>query len=394
MKYDFDYVERKNTNSMKWSIAGMLNMVEYADDESLPLWVADMDFKTVPLAIKNLSDRMLNGVYGYTIPSEDYYDAVKYWHTGHYNWDLKKEWIVATQGVVPTVSYIINALTEKGDGVIIQEPVYYPFKSKIESAKRVAINNNLIEKNGDYTIDFDDLESKAKDKNTKLMIFCHPHNPVGRIWTKEELTKVAQICYDNNVVFCSDEIHSDLILFGNEFISAGLLDDKLLSNTIVCTAPNKTFNLAGLAVSNMIVINDELRTTLLQFMDSISVNGKPNMIGQVALTSVYTEEGEEWLKEVISLIEDNYNFMKSYVEQNIPNVKMHKHQGTYLVWLDFRETSFSWEEVEKKMSTEAKVVLDPGSKFGELGRGFMRMNIACHRTTLTEALERIKKIYS
>ncbi|MGL5956463.1 MAG: MalY/PatB family protein [Brevinema sp.] len=390
----FDFLDRKNTDCAKWHIEGMKNMASYVDDESLPLWVADMDFQTVPCVLEILKKRIDHGCFGYSIPNETYYTAIQSWYHKHYQWDIQKEWIITTPGIVPSIAYLIQSFTKEGEGVIIQEPVYYPFRASIEKNNRKVLNNNLLEHHGMYAIDFDDLLKKASDPNTKLMILCSPHNPIGRLWTKEELQKVAEICYTNNVILCADEIHSDLILFDNTFISCGSLEDKLLQNIIVCTAPSKTFNLAAFATSNLIITNENIRTILTEFMDKLWIKTTPTMIGNILVPAVYSKEGEEWLTELLHILEDHYYFVDSYLKNNIPKIKLTPLQGTYLVWMDFRETKLSWEEIERKMEEEAKIVLDPGSKFGEAGRGFMRINIACHRSTLENALDRIKQTYS
>lgn len=387
----FNFLERKNTDSTKWNPEGMKNMVSYVDDESIPMWVADMDFKTVPLLLENLKKRIEHGCFGYSMPDEAYYDAIKYWYNKHYSFNIEKNWIITTPGIVPAIAYLVQSFTKEGEGVIIQEPVYYPFRIVIESNSRVVVNNNLIEKDGKYFIDFDDLKEKASHSNNKLMILCSPHNPLGRVWTKDELEKIAQICYDNNIILCSDEIHSDLILFNNKFETCGNLPKHLLENTIICTAPSKTFNLAALPTSNLIIVNCEFRETLSSFLTKIRVSGKPSMFGNIAVQSVYNKEGEKWLKELLAILEDNFNYVKSFFSST--NINVIELQGTYLVWLDFRNTSLDWTQIEHKMEKEAKVVLDPGSKFGKAGKGFMRINIACHKSTLKEALERIKKVY-
>lgn len=390
----FECTNREGSDSIKWDKAGMLLMAKYVDDQSLPLWVADMDFKTVPLLIENLKNRMEDGIYGYSICKDCYYEAIQYWYKKHYQWDIDKEWIVTTPGVVPALAYIVQVFTEEGDGVIIQEPVYYPFRNTIEINNRNVVNNELKEDKGHYTIDFEDLQEKAKDPKNKLMILCSPHNPIGRIWTKEELLRIAQICYENDTILCSDEIHSDLILSDDPFITTGILPEELVKNILVCTAPSKTFNLAALSTSNIIITNPELKEKLLKFMAKISLNGCPSMLGNIAVKSVYTTEGEAWLSELKQELKANLQYVKEFIAQNIPSVKVYSHQGTYLTWLDFRETGLSWEEIERKMEEEAKLVLDPGSKFGNSGRGFMRLNIACHRSTLEQALTRIQKVYA
>lgn len=390
---NFDYIDRKNTDSVKWSVKGMKTMASYADEDSLPMWVADMDFKTLPLAISNMKKRIEHGVFGYTIASKSYYDAVKWWYKKRYEFELKKEWIVTTPGIVPALTYIINTFTKKGENVIIQEPVYYPFRNSIELNERVVINNLLVEKDGYYYIDFEDLENKAKDSKTTLLIISSPHNPVGRVWTKEEINKIAQICFDNNVLLCADEIHSDLMISDKKFQSTCHLEEHLLENTIICTAPSKTFNLASISVSNLIIKDKTKKEKLLNFMNKICLNGSPNMLGAIAVQSVYTKEGEEWLEELLVILRENYKYILEFLALNLPNIKAVKLEGTYLLWLDFRGTGLTNEEIEYKMEKEAKIVTDMGRKFGESAKGFMRFNIACPQKTIEDAMKRLKKAF-
>lgn len=390
---NFDYINRKETDSVKWSVKGMQTMAAYADEQSLPMWVADMDFKTLPLAISNMKNRIEHGVFGYTITSKSYYEAVKWWYKKRYDFELQKDWIVTTPGIVPALTYIIKTFTKKDEKVIIQEPVYYPFRDSIESNKRDVVNNLLIEKDGYYHIDFEDLENKAKDSKTTLLIMSSPHNPVGRVWTKEEIAKVAKICFDNNVLLCADEIHSDLIIEDKKFQSTCHLEENLLQNTIICTAPSKTFNLASISVSNLIIKDKIKKEKLLNFMNSLCLNGSPNMLGAVAVESVYTKEGEEWLEELLMVLRKNYKYILDFLALNLPNIKATKLEGTYLLWLDFRGTNLTSEEIEYKMEREAKIVTDMGRKFGESAKCFMRFNIACPLATIEDAMNRLKKAF-
>ncbi|MEG1338846.1 MalY/PatB family protein [Cetobacterium sp.] len=390
-----NYIERRGTDSSKWNLEAMASMSGYADEESIPLWVADMDFKAPEIVIKKLKERIEHGVFGYNMPTTKYYESLNYWYSKRYKWNLEKDWIVTTPGVVPALHYIVQAFSKEGDGVIIQTPVYYPFKKSIENNKREVVENRLIERDREYFIDFEDLEEKTKNPKNKIMILSSPHNPVGRIWKKEELEKIGEICLRNNVLLISDEIHSDLILFNNKFISFGNLSESFLNHSIVCTAPSKTFNLAGLQTSNIIIPNEDIRNTLKNFLITISAKITPNIFGNIAVEAVYSEEGEQWLEKLKDHLEKNYIFMKEYFEKYLPKVKCTELQGTYLAWVDFREVDsfITGKELEDKIAKEAKVVLDGGSIFGDQGAGFMRVNIACHRDTLEEALKRICNIF-
>ncbi len=382
MKKCFDLLNRKNTDCMKWDTT--------PDDATVPMWVADMDFQTVPSLLEKLKDRVAHGCFGYAAPNPEYYTAVTDWYAKHQNWQIKSDWILAMSGVLPALGFIVQTCTEKGDNIIIQEPVYYPFKVITEVNHRNVSNNALIEKDGEYFIDFEDLEKRAADPKTKLMIFCTPHNPVGRIWTKDEITKTAEICKKHNVIMVADEIHSDIVF--EEFYSCGQLPETLLHNTIICTAPSKTFNLASLHIANIIIPDTELRENVTGCAGKVFASTTPSMLGNVTIPAVYSKDGEEWLDTMLSVVRKNYSTLQNALKDT--KIKLHKLDATYLAWMDFRGTGLRWEEIEDKMKNEAKLMLNPGSIFGESGRGFMRINIACHESTLQTAIDRILKTFN
>lgn len=392
MHFD-NYVERRGTDSRKWCSEGMLEMTSYVDDESIPMWVADMDFKAPDFVEKALLERVKHGVFGYNTAGDDYYDSIIFWLKNKNNWNIKKSWIVPTSGVVPALCYAIQGFTEPGDGVIVQNPVYPPFKGAVEINGRKVVNNSLKLVQDRYEMDFEDLEEKLKDSKNKMLILCNPHNPVGRVWTKEELEKIVELCLKHKKIVVSDEIHSDLILFNNKFTSMGTLNAELNSYLVVCTSISKTFNLAGLKASNIIIPNDNLREKFMNEMFKVAGKPVPNIFGAIAVKSCYSKEGEEWLNNLLKYLEENYLFLKGYLENNIPKIKCLPIEGTYLAWIDFRGLNLSEEELKNKLEKEAKIVVDGGEIFGHEGKGFVRLNFACHKSVLEEALSRLEKVF-
>lgn len=386
-------VNRKGTDSRKWNIEGMLEMAEYADKDSIPMWVADMDFKAPDFIIDKLKKRTEEGVYGYNIPSKNYYDSIKYWQKKRNNWDIDTDWIVCNSGVVSAICYSIKAFTTENQGIIIQNPVYPPFKGAIEINKRKIINNKLKFNGEEYSIDFNDLEEKLKDPNNKMMILCNPHNPIGKVWKKEELEKIVKLCIENEVYLLSDEIHSDLALFNNRFISTGTVNKEILDKLIVFTSISKTFNCAGLKIANTIIPNEKLREKFIEEMYKSWDKPYPNMYGAVALEAAYTKEGEEWLEELKGYLENNYDYLKLFLNENFKNIKCLKSEGTYLAWIDLRNMSLDYKVIKEKLEKEAKIVIDGGEIFGLEGEGFIRLNFACHFDTLKEALDRLKRVF-
>ncbi len=392
MKYNFDeIIDRRGTNALKWGPKLIEKYMGVKGEGLLPMWVADMDFRCPQSVIDSIKERAEHGIFGYSMPLEDYYSALNYWYTKRYHWDIKPQWVINSPGVVPALNFIIRALTNPGDKIIIQQPVYYPFKKAIENNERETVNNPLVMKEDKYVMNYEDLEEKAKDPNTKMMILCSPHNPVGRVWKKEELRKLGEICNKYNVIVVADEIHSDLVLPGNKHTTYGVLGKEFENNSVICTAPSKTFNLAALQTSNIIIPNKEIKQKInKEYIKSFTMPPFPNIFGIAAVPAVYSPEGEEWLEQLLIYLNDNAEFIGDFVRDNMPNVRYTKPEGTYLAWLDLREVESDYEVLERKIK-EAKVVLDGGSMFGSEGRGFIRINYACPRSVLKEGLIRIKK---
>jgi cystathionine beta-lyase len=379
-KYDFDEViDRRHTSSMKWDTN--------KDEGILPLWVADMDFRSprpVIDAVKEIAER---GIYGYTFAPESYHEAVAEWLLKRHAMETRGEWIKFGPGVVPAINMLIRAFTETGDKVIIQRPVYYPFFISIDNNHRQILDNPLKYNDGQYEMDFEDLESKAADPQAKLLILCSPHNPVGRVWTKEELTRLGEICLRNGVIVISDEIHHDLIFRGNKHTAFATISEDFAQNSVTCTAPSKTFNLAGLQTSTIIIPNERLRARYSEVLESNFLR-RPNIFGIAALEAAY-RHGEEWLEELLDYLQGNLDFLTDFVERRMPQIRVVKPQGTYLVWMDFRELGMRGRQLEDFMLNRARLWLDEGYIFGSTGDGFERINIACPRATLTEALSRL-----
>jgi cystathionine beta-lyase len=388
MKYDFDnIINRKGTNSIKWDAGDLLKkfgITERFDDDSISLFVADMDFQCPQPVLDALHKRVDQMMFGYSthVTTDEYNEAVQSWFKRRHNWDIPAESIVYCPGTVYALHMLIRSFTKEGDGIIIQRPVYRPFMTSVEENGRKVVSNSLIETDGYYSIDFEDLEAKAKDANNTMMILCSPHNPVGRVWTKEELIKMAEICLSNDVVLIADEIHGDLIRKDQTHYPLCNLvnDDRIIS----CTAINKTFNTAGLHCSNIIVNNEEMRK---RFMKELGMK-MPSPFSISALIAAYNE-GEDWLRQVNEYIDGNLQFLKEFLDEHMPLVKYRIPEGTYIAWLDFRSYGLSSEEVHDRIYNKANVVLEDGELFGPEGTGFQRICIPSPRALIKEALERI-----
>ncbi|MBP3458038.1 MAG: pyridoxal phosphate-dependent aminotransferase [Lachnospiraceae bacterium] len=383
---DFDTVtDRKNTNCLKYDFALQRGMPK----EVLPLWVADMDFKTSSYIQEALHKQAEHGIFGYSEVKEEYFAVLQAWMEKHYEWKVDEKWLVKTPGVVFALAMAVKAFTNEGDGVIIQQPVYYPFSEVIEDNGRRIINNQLVQdENGRYWMDFRDLEEKIVLEKAKLLFLCNPHNPVGRVWTREELVKLGDICQKYHVLVVSDEIHADFVYKGKHQVFVDI-KKEYRDFTITCTAPSKTFNIAGLQVSNVFIANPELKR---KFRKQIGAAGysQLNGAGLAACQAAY-EHGEEWYQEMLAYIKENIAYTKAFLETRIPNVKMTEPEGTYLVWLDFRKLQLADCELENLIIQKAGLWLDSGSIFGDAGRGFQRINVACPRKTLELALTRLEK---
>lgn len=385
MKYDFDkVVDRKGTNCLKYDFAKERGMRE----DALSMWVADMDFQTAPAVLERLHKTVDHGIFGYTEGKEDYFNAVQNWMKNQFHWDVQRRWLVKTPGVVFGLAMVVKAYTKEGDSVLIQQPVYYPFSEVIEDNNRVLVNNSLKNVNGHYEIDFEDFEQKIIDNNVKLFILCNPHNPVGRVWTREELLKIGDICLKNHVTVVSDEIHSDFIYPGYKHTVFASLSKEISDITVTCTAPSKTFNLAGFQISNIFISNTELRR---KFRHEVSAAGysQVSIMGLVSCQAAY-EEGGEWLEQLKEYLVNNLDYLRKFLKENIPQVKLVEPEGTYLIWLDFREMGLSKEQLEDLIVNKAKLWLDSGAIFGDDGIGYQRINIACPRVTLEQAMNQLK----
>jgi cystathionine beta-lyase len=388
--YDFDtLVDRSNTGSSKWE--QMLSWNPNVSKGIVPFSVADMELKNPPEIVAGLKEFIDATILGYARPTENYLKAVCSWMETRHNWLIKPEWIVGSPGVVNAFFLAVKAFSNPGDGIIIQPPVYYPFYAAAEKNQRKLVKNPLILTGSTYLIDFDDLELKAQDPKNKILLFCSPHNPVGRVWTPQELAQVGEICIRNNVLIISDEIHFDLIMPGYKHTVFANISEEISNNMIVCTAPSKTFNLAGMQTSNIIIPNDKIRQRYLQEMGA---NGMftLNILGYKACEIAYTK-CEEWLKQLLKLIHHNHLELKKFIEERIPVIKVFDLEGTYLQWLDFRGLGLDHNELEKRLHLEAELFFDEGYLFGEEGCGFERMNLACPTRVLMEGLNRLEATF-
>jgi cystathionine beta-lyase len=399
MRYDFETeISRQHTGSAKWGIiqdehdplAHHPTDEFFGPDRILPMWVADMDFRTAQPVIDALAARAQHGIFGYTFPGDSFRQAIVGWMQRRHAWRIEPEWIVPTPGVVPALNFLIRTFVAPGEKVLVQTPVYYPFFAAIENNEAQIVRNPLIFEDGRYRMDFADLEQKASDPAVKLAILCHPHNPIGRVWTPDELTRFADICLANDVQIVSDEIHGDLIFSGVKFHPLASLRDDLAGRVITCTAASKTFNLAGLHLSGIIVPDEEQRTRFSKTLTAAGLIAGVGIFDAVAVEAAYNQ-GEEWLEQVMAYIEGNLRYMQEYLAQHLPQIKVVPPEGTYLIWLDCRALELDKADLRRLMLREARVYLDEGYIFGEEGEGFERINIACPRSILAEALERIKK---
>lgn len=382
MKYDFDKVTpRCGTNSYKWDSTD--------DKEVLPMWVADMDFPTAPCIINALEKRVEHGIFGYTRVPEEYYDAVISWFSRRHHWKPKREWFIYTSGVVPALSAVIKALTNVGDKVLTLTPVYNCFFSSIRNNGCELDSCALRYENNTFSIDYEDLEHRAADPKTTLMLLCNPHNPSGRVWTREELRRIGDICIKNNVVVVADEIHCELVHPGFTYTPFASVSEEFQKHSVTCVAPSKAFNIAGLQIANIIVENDKWRQRIDK---AININEvcDVNPFGVIATIAAYNE-GEEWLNQLLQYIHGNYLFFKDYCEEHLPQLPVAPLEGTYLAWMDCRNLGIPSEELEEELMKEAKLWLNAGSMYGKEGEGFMRWNLACPRQLVKEGLERFSQ---
>lgn len=385
MEYDFSRpTERRGTDSYKWDSA--------PETDIIPLWVADMDFETFPCITEALQRRVAHGIFGYTRVPEAYYEAVCNWFGKHHGWHINREDIIYTSGVVPAVSAVIKALTLPGDQVIVQGPVYNCFFSSIRNNGCETVSNSLIYNKEElrYEIDFDDLERKLAHERARLMLICNPHNPGGRVWTRDELTRVAELCHKYGVRVVSDEIHCELTLYDNEYVPFGSLPDELSHGSITCCSPSKAFNTAGLQIANIVCRDAEVRNRIDR---AININEvcDVNPFGVIALQAAYSDEGYEWLTQLRAYISSNYDLLRERFARELPKCKVMRMEGTYLAWIDCSELHISSDEIEEMLMHENKVWVNAGSMYGTEGAAFIRINMACTSELLNEGITRIVK---
>ena len=381
MKYNFDeLISRRGTNSYKWDSA--------ADAGVLPLWVADMDFRTAPAITEALARRVAHGIFGYTRVPEAYYNAVTGWFARRHGWHFKKEWMIYTSGVVPAISAIIKALARPGDKVLVQTPVYNCFFSSIRNNGCEAACSPLLRTGNTYRMDFDDLERKAADPAVKLMLLCNPHNPAGRVWTREELTRLGEICLRHDVTVVADEIHCELVFPEYTYTPFASISEEFQRRSVTCVSPSKAFNIAGLQIANIVAADDGMRERIDR---AININEvcDVNPFGVEATIAAYNE-GEEWLTQLIGYLKGNYEFMKDYCAKHLPDFPTAKLEGTYLVWMDCSVLHIPSEELERQLVEQARLWLNAGAMYRSPKEGFMRWNIACPRQRLAEALDRFR----
>lgn len=383
MEYDFDgIIPRRGTNSYKWD--------SFAEENVLPMWVADMDFHTAPAIVEALQKRVAHGIFGYTKVPDAYYEAVVRWFGDRHRWQVDPRWIVYTSGVVPALSAIIKALTVPSDRVIVQTPAYNCFYSSIRNNGCELSANNLVCRDGRYTVDFAGLEEKAADPKAKILLLCNPHNPVGRVWTPEELRQIGDICLRNGVFVIADEIHCELTYEGYDYTPFASLSERFLQNSATCVSPSKAFNLAGLQIANIIAADDDVRRRIDR---AININEvcDVNPFGVVATIAAYNESGA-WLDELRKYLWGNYEYLCRFFAGRLPEYPVLPLEGTYLVWIDCRASGIGSDEITLRLREQQRLIVNSGTMYGSGGEGFIRLNIACPRTLLADGLERIARI--
>lgn len=389
-KYNFDLIiERKKSDSLKY---GALQEI-FGTTDLKPMWVADMDFKTPDFIIDAIRERLEHPVLGYFDYWESYYDSIKWWTKNRHDFEIQKEWICFSPGIVPALGICVSVYTEKGDNVLVQPPVYHPFYYAIENQGRKSLLNPLIEKDGEFFMDFEDLETKLK-KGVKLMLLCNPHNPVGKRWDKETLSKLAFLCKKYNCILVSDEIHADLTMPDFKHIPTAIstLNEDERANIITLMAPSKTFNMAGLATSEVIIPNKDLMNKFFHQIGDVLHMYTGNTLGAYALEAAYSPEGGVWVDELRDYLQENLNSMNDYLHSNFPKIKTYKHEATYLPWLDFSEYGVSHKELLRKLAFDCKLGLNDGTIFGKEGENKMRINIALPKSELMKAIEHFKHL--
>ena len=382
-----DIIDRENTNALKYDVLPKL----FGTKDITPLWVADMDFKTPDFIVDAVKKRAGHEIYGYTIRNKSFFESVRSWMKYKHAWDVERNWISFSPGVVPALSMSVLAYTKPGDKIIVQPPVYFPFYSSIKNNGRQLVYNQLKYEKGNYRFDLDDLKKKI-DSRTKMIMLSSPHNPVGRVWTKNELTELSGICLENDILMVSDEIHSDLVFQPHKHVPLASISDEVADKTIGMYAPSKTFNLAGLSSSVIIISNPGLKATFDNMMDDFHL-GNGNIFGNIALEAAYVN-GAGWLGKLMEYLKGNIALVKDFVEQADIKIKMEVPESTYLLWLDFSAYGLDNKQLQDKLVKEAKVGLSPGEIFGPGGDSFQRMNVACPRAVLKKVLKNMGKVFS
>lgn len=384
MKYDFDeIVNRRGTNSVKWD--------EAKEEGVIPMWVADMDFKAAPCILEALKKRVDHGVFGYTMVPDSYYESIISWFERRHQWHIERDWIIYTSGVVPAISAIIKALTEPGDKVLVQTPVYNCFFSSIRNNGCTTAENALVRKGNSYEIDFDDFERQAADEKTKVFLLCNPHNPAGRVWTPEELSLMNDICLRHGVKVIADEIHCELVMPGHVFTPFAAVSKACQDNCITTNSPTKSFNIAGLQIANIITNNAEDRQKIDR---AININEvcDVNPFGVIALQAAYNE-GEDWIDQLNVYLWENYQALKTFFKDNLSQLEVINLEGTYLVWVNVRATGMTGDELTEKLLKEGKVFVNRGTMYGKTtGADYIRINIAMPRSLMLEGLKRMKSV--
>ena len=384
MKFNFDkIIDRTNNFSAKWSEMNK----NFGTNNLLPMWVADMDFLTAPCVMEALKDRLEQGIFGYTTRPSSYNESIVNWLDNRFSWKINQEWLMFSPAVITSISLLIQNLTQKNDKIMIQEPVYSPFHNIVESNERSLVISPLVKlDDGSYVMDYEDIEAKIKD--VKVFILCNPHNPVGRVWTREELTRLGEICLKHNVLVISDEIHSDIILKNHKHTPFASISKEFRENTITCMAPTKTFNLAGLQSSFLVISNPYYYEVMDKAFSILDIK-RNNAFSLVATEAAYNY-GEDWLYELIKYIEDNVDFAIDYIKNHMPQLKVKKPEGTYLLWVDFSNLNVDKEDLKNALINKGRIALSDGSSFGIGGDGYYRINLACPRSMVLEGLKRIE----
>lgn len=392
MKYDFDrVVDRKQTNDLKWHSQAVSSYLNRAvPEDMIPMWLADTEFACAPVIVDALRKRVDKEIFGYCAPMASFYQAVSYWQKMRFGWEVRPEWMMYMPSVVSGINIAVRAFSQEGDGVILQQPVYDPFASIVKNAGRRVVNNALVCREGHFEMNLDELEELAARPENKIMLLCSPHNPVGRVWTKEELTGVAEICLKHHVLLVSDEIHGDIIYEGHKQIPVLSLDKRFEENFIHLTAPGKTFNVAGLKSSVSIIPNQKVREAFVKMQVAMSLDVK-NTFGIEGVIAAYTPEGAEWVRQEVQYMQANVDYVEEYLKENMPEATMVRPEGTFLCWLDLSGLRLGDQEIFKRVILDAAVICVPGPWFGPGGEEHLRLNIGCPQTILTTALERMRK---